>query len=180
MSAGFVRSQNSDTSAATGQTAVGTPAAAETSTPAATPPVYTDPPQLFPEMPLPEAPQSEPGSRSRPAKRKSPAASEDIKDRIRFREVRTRALKDPDVQRQLALAEGAKTDAEKRDAYRNYYKALYARMTKIDPSLKVRARQKEDEALAQLAQIHIEPAPKTVQARTSQLPPVAEQIKMAR
>ena len=176
VSTGFVRGQT-DSATITTQPAAATVAPAETSAPMPAPAVYTDPPQLFPEVPLPEAQQqAQSGLRSRQEKRKTDAVSEDIKDRIRFREVRTLALKDPDVQRQLVLVNGAKNDAEKREAFRDYYKALYGRMAKIDPSLKVRAKQKQEEALAQLAQIRIEPTSKATPA----LPTVAEQIRIPR
>jgi hypothetical protein len=119
----------------------------------AEPSVITAPPELFPEAPLPEPPKmgSTTSSRTRPkARQKKQSGSDEVATRIRFREARTKALSDPEVQRLQTLAESARSDADKREAYGAFYKALFAKIVRLDPMLKARAAEKEQESLAQL------------------------------
>lgn len=77
---------------------------------------------------------------------------EDLKGRIRFREVRTLALKDPAVQDDWTRAQAAKTDPQKRVAMREYYTHLFARMLKIDGTLAKRIDTHKALAFARMAQ----------------------------
>lgn len=79
------------------------------------------------------------------------------RQRIRFREVKITANRDPQVQDLWALSERARTDEDKRAALRAYYRLLHARIRKIDPKLKTYSEAREAAALALLAQDRIEP-----------------------
>lgn len=81
----------------------------------------------------------------------------DLKQRIRLREVKTIALKDPAVQRERERAEAATTEREKREALRSYYERLHTRILKIDGSLADLAKKRLDLQLAHLSQSRIEP-----------------------
>ena len=87
---------------------------------------------------------------------KTLTTEEDLKSRIRFREVKTQALKDPEVQSEWARARAAKTDPEKRDAMREYYTRLYGRMLKIDHSLAERIEAHKKLSFARMAQAPLE------------------------
>ena len=53
-----------------------------------------------------------------------------------MREAKTKAQRDPAVQAEWDRAIEARTDYEKREALKSYYKMLYGRIAKIDPTLK--------------------------------------------
>ena len=82
----------------------------------------------------------------------------DLKQRIRLRELKTTALKDPGLQEWRSRAELARTDPEKRDALREYYNRLYARILKLDGSLKDLVEKRRTASLARLSQSKIDPA----------------------
>ena len=92
---------------------------------------------LIPEVPPANVkPKSEP---SQPRKKSSTEqASDDLQTRIRYREAKTRALQDPKIHQELDRANAAKTDPDKREALKSYYKMLCDRMVKIDPTVKPR------------------------------------------
>ncbi len=110
---------------------------------------------------IPEIPQ--PPSRSRPEspirKRDSVTADseESVKQRIRLRETKTKAQRDPAVQAEWDRAGGLRTDYEKRETMKSYYRLLYGRMTKIDPALKAPIDILLQESLARLDQTKIAP-----------------------
>jgi hypothetical protein len=92
---------------------------------------------------IPEPPQlaTEPKSKSAPPPKKKSSTeqeSDDLQLRIRYREAKTKALQDPKVRQEWDRAQTAKTDPEKRDALKGYYKLLCDRMVKIDSSVKPR------------------------------------------
>jgi hypothetical protein len=66
-----------------------------------------------------------------------------MKERIRYREVKTRALKDPAIQAEWERAHKVGTDYEKRESLKKYYTMLYARMARIDKTLKKRIAEQE-------------------------------------
>ena len=80
-----------------------------------------------------------------PASTKSPVATA-AEQTQRFQEVKTKALADKKVQELQAKADNATGD-EARPALRQYYKALYARMREIDPSLHERIQRTEAASL---------------------------------
>ena len=95
----------------------------------------------------------------------STADAEDlVRQRIRMREAKTKAQREPAVQAEWDRAAAMKTDYEKREVLKGYYRLLYGRMAKIDPTLKTSADQQLQESLGRLEQNHIAPTqpPSTV------------------
>lgn len=115
---------------------------------------------LIPEIPMPPP---LPPTRSRPESpiRKRDSATADaedaVKQRIRIREAKTKAQRDPAIQAEWDRAESLRTDYEKREAMKNYYRLLYGRMTKLDPSLKAPIDTLLQQSLARLDQTKIAP-----------------------
>ena len=93
--------------------------------------------ELIPELPKgtgkPKAKTAEPKKKS-----STEQASDDLQARIRYREVRTRALEDPKLQQEWDRAQAAKTEPDKREALKSYYNLLCDRMVKIDSTVKPR------------------------------------------
>ena len=85
------------------------------------------------------------------------AAEESVKERIRIREAKTKAQRDPAIQAEWAYSNQVKTDYEKRQALQNYYQLLYTRMAKIDPSIKLATEVLLKASLAELKQSKIAP-----------------------
>ena len=90
-------------------------------------------------------------------KDKTSAAEDDLTARVRLREIKTQALKDAKIQAEWDRAHAAKTDFEKRDAMKNFYTLLYARMAKLDGSLQKRIDKIRDSAIHRLTQHDIDP-----------------------
>ena len=61
---------------------------------------------------------------------------EESKEKAHFQEVKAKALEDKSIQALQDKADNATSDDEHRKASKDYYKALYGKMRKIDPSLK--------------------------------------------
>ena len=115
---------------------------------------------LIPEMPIPQDRPPRRGVESpiKPKRDSATAAAEDeLKQRVRLREARTKALRDPAVQAEWARANEVKTDYEKRAALTSYYKLLYGRIAKIDSSLKAPADKLLKQSLAEFEQTRIAP-----------------------
>lgn len=74
-----------------------------------------------------------------------------------YREVRTKAEKDPAVASLLQQAETAKTFEGERAAYREYYRTLFRKMRQLDKSLTKKCDLMEKSYLDRLAQNRIEP-----------------------
>lgn len=114
---------------------------------------------LIPEIPMPtELPR--PRSTESPIKKRESVtadAEDAVKQRIRLREAKTKAQRDPAVQAEWDRAEAMKTDYEKRETLKSYYRLLYGRMTKIDPSLKAPINTLLQQSLARLEQTKIAP-----------------------
>lgn len=88
---------------------------------------------------------------------KTDVSAQELRDRIRFREAKTKALRDPQVQEKWERSGKAKTDYEKRDELKNYYKLLYARMAKFDSSIKKLIDERQALSLRRLEQTRIDP-----------------------
>lgn len=130
-----------------------------------------DTPQMFPEPVLiPETPESTPkpeGSAIEEPKKekgkekvkqdKTAAAADEMASRIRYRQAKTRALKDPAVQAEWAKAAKARTDYARREALTNYYTLLYARMEKLDASLKKEIASRQIVSLRRIKQARLDP-----------------------
>ncbi len=114
---------------------------------------------LIPEVPLP---QERPRTRSveSPIKTRdsaTAAAADEVKQRIRLREAKTKALRDPAVMAEWTRSTEVNTDYEKREVLKSYYRLLSARMTRIDPSLKAPVALQLQDSLARLDQNRIAP-----------------------
>lgn len=123
-------------------------------------------PMLIPETPeMTEKPDGSailpPGSEepSRTIKRsKTEIAADELALKVRFRQVKTRAMGDPAVQAEWNNAQAARTDAEKRAGLKRYYQLLYGRMAKIDKSLEKQIHEKEQISVRRLQQNRIQPS----------------------
>jgi hypothetical protein len=117
--------------------------------PAAEPEVTLIPEQVVPKE-KPVAPKPD-------TKSKTEQSAEDAAERIHFREARIKAERDPKVQAEWDRANKAKTDLEKREALKSYYTLLYARILKIDSSVKKTADLRSAASLHRLEQTRIDP-----------------------
>ena len=115
---------------------------------------------LIPEIPMPAETSRGRGAESPVKKRDSVTADaeEAVKQRIRLREAKTKAQRDPAVQAEWDRAATMKTDYEKRDVLKSYYRLLYGRMAKVDPTLKAPIDMLLRQSLSQLEQSKIAPS----------------------
>jgi len=139
------------------------PAAAPASVPAAAPSQVTPAPapaaaeptetSLIPEqVPQNAKPEAKPDKKSKTAQNE-----EDLLQRIHFREARTKALRDPKIQAEWDRSIKAKTEFERRDALKSYYKLLYERILKIDATVKSVVDLRQSASLRRLEQTRIDP-----------------------
>lgn len=105
----------------------------------------TKPDTLLPagsgELPLiPEtiSPTAKPALEKVKKERKSPteAAEDALRDRIKLRQVKTKAERDPGLQALWAEGLAARTDYDQRRIWKDYYTQLYALMGRLDRTLK--------------------------------------------
>ena len=145
-----------------------------TETPTVSPSVR---PQLnIPEIPMtvepaPLVPNTSPGpSKSAPpleeldaAFKRSPLgqAAEEQRLHVEWRKLKNRTVHDPDVVAAKVAADKARTDLEKRNLLRAYYKIHYARMQALagTPELKAYLEEKKKASLGVLDQPHVRPNP---------------------
>ena len=85
------------------------------------------------------------------------ATEAELAERIRFREAKTKALRDPAVQLHWKRSTQAETDFEKREALKSYYNVLFARIGKIDGTLTKLVALRQATALRALTQSRIDP-----------------------
>jgi len=114
------------------------------------------------EIPLiPEdlEPAPKPEGRALPELKKSkPIQAEgELTERIRLREAKTRALRDAQIQAEWTRAEKARTPLERREALKSFYTQLYAKIDRLDGSLKKRVSVLRDASLKKLTQRNIDP-----------------------
>ena len=132
------------------QVAPAAPAAQPARMPAAEPEVTLIPEQV-PQNPKPAAePKAE-------GKSKTEQSAEELLERIHFREARVKALRDPQVQAEWESSTKARTDYDRREALKRYYKVLYERIVKIDGSVKKTSDTRQAAALHRLEQTRIDP-----------------------
>jgi hypothetical protein len=119
------------------------------------------PPVDLPLVPALPNPSEKNGSNlpANPLKKRdsTAAAEESVKERIRIREAKTKAQRDPAIQAEWAYSNQVKTDYEKRQSLQTYYQLLYTRMAKIDPSIKLATEVLLKASLAELNQSKIAP-----------------------
>lgn len=77
---------------------------------------------------------------------------------IRYQEVKLQALKEAAIRDMHAKADAAGTDEAKRQALREYYRMLFAKMVSIDPSLKDKCDAMQQAYLRRLGQYRVEPS----------------------
>lgn len=88
---------------------------------------------------------------------KTAVADDALQKKIKLREIKTKALRDPAVQAEWDKAAVAKTDYEKREIMKNYYRLLSALMVKMDATLKTDIETLRDSYLGDLEQKRIAP-----------------------
>ena len=82
---------------------------------------------------------------------------QEIKVKIRYKETRLKVEKTPAIESLLAKAKAARTFEAERAAYREYYRELFRRIKKLDPTLAKKCDAMETAYLNRLAQTRIEP-----------------------
>lgn len=92
-----------------------------------------------------------------PKKKSTADSQQEIADRIKFREAKTKALRDPQIQAEQEKVDAAKTDQEKRAALKRYYTLFYAKILKIDGSLKKLVADRQKDSLKLLDQSRVRP-----------------------
>ena len=88
---------------------------------------------------------------------KTETFEKEILEKIRYREAKTKALADPAVIAAWDLSNVAKVDVDKRNHLKAYYKLLFARIVKIDPTLKTMVALKALEADHRVTQARLSP-----------------------
>jgi hypothetical protein len=117
--------------------------------PSATPPAAPHRPyDLIPEGPRPGPP---------PPSQNRPSATQQLADKIRFRELRTAAQRDPYAIKLWLTAKQAPTVEARREYLRAYYHYLGARMRELEPRLKAMIDAYEAASVAGSTQINIRP-----------------------
>jgi hypothetical protein len=109
-----------------------------------------------PEAAPDEAPATDP-DKKRTKTSKTEAFEQDQAVKIRFRQVHTQALADRNVIALWDKANIQRKDADKRAILKEYYKQLYARMMKIDPTLKTQIDLQALSAEKRLTQVRMTP-----------------------
>ena len=89
------------------------------------------------------------------------AAVEEQRLHLEWRKLQNRASDDPEVVAAKKAIDRARTDVEKRELMRAYYKVFYAHMQALaeTPEIKAYLEQKKNAAIGSLAQPHIRPEP---------------------
>ena len=150
------------------------PLPATTETPAASP--STRPQLNIPEIPLtveptPLVPNTSPApKKSAPPLQELDAAfqhsslgqaAEEYRLHVEWRQLQNRTAHDPEVVAAKAAADRARTDLEKRNLFRAYYKIFYAHMQTLatTPEMKAYLDGKKNASLGGLDQPHVRPQP---------------------
>lgn len=116
-----------------------------------------DPMPLIPED-LEPAPKPEGRALTELKKSKPIQAEGELAARIRLREAKTRALHDASIQAEWTRAQNARTPHERREALKSYYTQLYAKIERLDGSLKKRVAILRDASIKKITQRNIEPS----------------------
>jgi hypothetical protein len=88
-------------------------------------------------------------------------AVEEQRLHLEWRKLKNRTAQDPEILAAKKAAASARTEVEKRELMRAYYKIFYARMQALAeaPDVKAYLAQKKTEAINGLAQPHVRPEP---------------------
>ena len=100
-------------------------------------------------------------------KSKTAESIESIADNIKYREAKTKALRDEKVAQAQADVDAAKTEPEKLAALKRYYTLLAAKILKIDGSIKKLVDARMKDSLKQLDQSKVRPEEYPQQASTA-------------
>lgn len=101
---------------------------------------------------------TEPGRAFTELKKSKPIVAEgELAERIRLREAKTRALRDAQIQAEWKRAQNARTPYERREAMKSFYTQLYAKMERLDGSLKKRVAVLRDVSIRKFKQRNIDP-----------------------
>ena len=150
------------------------PLPSPTGTPAPTPP--TRPELNIPDIPMTVEPSPLGPNTSATPKKNVPSiteldaafqhsslgqAVEEQRLHLEWRKLKNRTSDDPEIVAAKKAAGAARTELEKRNLLRSYYRILYERMQALadTPELKAYLRQKKDEIIAGFAQPHVRPDP---------------------
>jgi hypothetical protein len=92
----------------------------------------------------------------------APAVAESAEEKarqesIRYRQIRIKVDKDPKIVSLLEQADAAKTEEDRRAAFREYYRLMFKKIVAIDSSLTQRCKVMEEAYLRRLAQERLEP-----------------------
>ena len=117
-------------------------------------------PSLIPEVPQTQTTFTKPPTftQKQLRKTKTEEAEDDLKQMIRFREAKTKALTDPVVQAAWQAASVAHTDYEKRLNMQHYYTALYDRIAKIDNRFPTLLAETRRLSMAHVTQSRLQPS----------------------
>ena len=108
---------------------------------------FVDPNQLVPDT------EAAPDPRTLAAA----GGEQERKLKVRYKEVRTKAEQDPEIAALREEAEKSPTFEGERAAFRAYYRALFKKIRKTDPSLAKKCDLMEKAYLDRLAQTRVEP-----------------------
>ncbi len=75
-----------------------------------------------------------------------------LRDRVRYRELKARVLAQPEVRSSLEAVQRARSDGALREAWRRHYALFFPAMRVLDKSLEPLIAQREKEALSPLAE----------------------------
>lgn len=88
-------------------------------------------------------------------------AADEARLHVQWRELSNRTVNDPDLVAARSRAETARTDLEKRDRLRSYYRMFFDRMRRkaVSPELQAYLETRKTEHIALLAQSKVRPSP---------------------
>jgi hypothetical protein len=81
-----------------------------------------------------------------------------LRDRVRYRELKARVLAQPEVRSSLEAVQKTRSDGELREAWRRHYAIFFPAMRTLDKSLEPLIAEREKEALSPLAEKLTRPA----------------------
>lgn len=108
---------------------------------------FVDPNAIIPDEP--PAPPSPISAESETERRRE--------ETIRYRELRVKAEQEPEIAALRAKADAARSLEDQRAALREYYRRIFAHISKQDKSLANKCKGLEDAYLRRLAQYRLEP-----------------------
>ncbi|MEY2526732.1 MAG: hypothetical protein QOE73_1503 [Verrucomicrobiota bacterium] len=88
-------------------------------------------------------------------------AGDELRLQVEWRQLRNKVANDPDLIAAKKAAEAARTDLEKRERLRGYYKLYYARIRRLpmSPAMKPRLDAMESANVGRTAQSRVRPGP---------------------